>query len=538
LDMLGCFGPRRQRYCVTMGASNTKEAFRTAVLDLVNNQQSITTQDDSFWERYWADASLSAYDYFALISSIDIRNLRDTASGNLTALCFKVVERISAATATACSGPNEHVIVLNCVRLLTRILPFLFEAPDWRLLFWSPANFIKTEEGGQPQALAQVLLNSLADLLFCPDLTVLPKAKQGPENPDDLSSLDSCEYIWEAGIGCLASPGTTKQIDLNRAEIIKLLITCFSESLYLDPVELNQPNRWLAHFTSPENRHVLPLLTSLLNVICTYDPVGYGVPYYYALVQDPRGDLAEAGVHLLIILLDCTPPSPRQQAPPSSRSPTVSQQQRGGAIQTPILNEPGMTNLFCGFVSRLHQNDDLELLAKGLMGLLCNPLKQTYLPRSVKKIFFTQELYILVWKMFELNKKFLVHVLRSPHLFDLIVPLLHQLLETRTDPALVGMLHLGIFILLLLSGERNFGVRLNKAFVQKLQLPDIPRFTGSHADLLFLVFHKIITSGLPRLQPLYDCLLTIMVNISPYLKTLSMVTCARLMHLMEVGKDV
>ena len=39
----------------------------------------------------------------------------------------------------------------------------------------------------------------------------------------------------EAGIGCLAPPGTTKQIDLNRAEIIKLLITCFSESLYLDP---------------------------------------------------------------------------------------------------------------------------------------------------------------------------------------------------------------------------------------------------------------------------------------------------------------
>ncbi len=26
------------------------------------------------------------------------------------------------------------------------------------------------------------------------------------------------------------------------------------------------------------------------------------------------------------------------------------------------------------------------------------------------------------------------------------------------------------------------------------------------------VFHKIITSGLPRLQPLYDCLLTVMVN--------------------------
>lgn len=29
---------------------------------------------------------------------------------------------------------------------------------------------------------------------------------------------------------------------------------------------------------------------------------------------------------------------------------------------------------------------------------------------------------------------------------------------------------------------------------------------------VFQVFHKIITSGLPRLQPLYDCLLTVLVN--------------------------
>ena len=27
--------------------------------------------------------------------------------------------------------------VLNCVRLLTRILPYIFEDPDWRGFFWS-----------------------------------------------------------------------------------------------------------------------------------------------------------------------------------------------------------------------------------------------------------------------------------------------------------------------------------------------------------------------------------------------------------------
>lgn len=41
---------------------------------------------------------------------------------------------------------------------------------------------------------------------------------------------------------------------------------------------------------------------------------------------------------------------------------------------------------------------------------------------------------------------------------------------------------------------------------------DIPVFTGSHADLLITVFHKIIATGHQRLQPLFDCLLTILVN--------------------------
>lgn len=113
--------------------------------------------------------------------------------------------------------------------------------------------------------------------------------------------------------------------------------------------------------------------------------------------------------------------------------------------------------------------------------------------------------------------------------------------------ARVGLMHIGVFILLLLSGERNFGVRLNKPYSVRVPM-DIPVFTGTHADLLIVVrglllpgpgcvgmtsswqsleaagspwpslclptqvFHKIITSGHQRLQPLFDCLLTIVVN--------------------------
>lgn len=47
-------------------------------------------------------------------------------------------------------------------------------------------------------------------------------------------------------------------------------------------------------------------------------------------------------------------------------------------------------------------------------------------------------------------------------------------------------MHIGIFILLLLSGERNFGVRLNKPYVTRVPM-NIPVFTGTHADLLIIV---------------------------------------------------
>lgn len=52
-------------------------------------------------------------------------------------------------------------------------------------------------------------------------------------------------------------------------------------------------------------------------------------------------------------------------------------------------------------------------------------------------------------------------------------------------------MHIGVFILLLLSGERNFGVRLNKPYSVRVPL-DIPVFTGTHADLLIVVSFCIV----------------------------------------------
>lgn len=78
---------------------------------------------------------------------------------------------------------------------------------------------------------------------------------------DELQSIDSCEYIWEAGVGFAYSPPRYPILDSNRTELLKLLLTCFSETMYNPPMDPSiTPNKWIQHLTSSENRYNLFLL--------------------------------------------------------------------------------------------------------------------------------------------------------------------------------------------------------------------------------------------------------------------------------------
>lgn len=61
---------------------------------------------------------------------------------------------------------------------------------------------------------------------------------------------------------------------------------------------------YLRYLTSAENRHALPMFTSLLNTVCSYDPVGLGVPYNHLLFSDSLEPLVEAALQILIVTLD------------------------------------------------------------------------------------------------------------------------------------------------------------------------------------------------------------------------------------------
>ncbi|XP_028136064.1 protein HID1 [Diabrotica virgifera virgifera] len=494
-----------------MGNVDTKLNFRKAVVQLTSKSEPIDSSDDSFWEQFWSENVTNVQDIFTLVPATEIRQLREDAPSNLATLCYKAVEKLVKAVDNSCRTHYEQQTVLNCARLLTRILPYIFEDPEWKDFFWSSLPS-REEEYDESVPLAHSLLNSVCDLLFCPDFTVVASRKSGPDKAEELSAIDSCEYIWEAGVGFAHSPPRNPTFDANRTELLKLLLTCFSETMYHPPADITEnPNKWILYLTSAENRHALPMFTSLLNTVCAYDPVGLGVPYNHLIFNDSLEPLVEAALQILIVTLDHDT---------SSSTPAESED-----VSVP-------DNLFINYLSRIHRDEDFNFILTGITRLLNNPLVQTYLPNSTKKVHFHQELLVFFWKLCDYNKKFLYYVLKSSDVLEVLVPILYHLNDSRADQSRVGLMHIGVFILLLLSGERNFGVRLNKPYTATIPM-DIPVFTGTHADLLIIVFHKIITTGHQRLQPLFDCLLTILVNVSPYLKTLSMVSSTKLLHLLE-----
>ncbi|KAF6773307.1 hypothetical protein AHF37_08187 [Paragonimus kellicotti] len=432
-----------------MGGDNSKLSYRNVVVQLTTKTQPVDANDNEFWDQFWTDVSIGAHDIFVLIPAGEIRALREESPNNLATLSYKAVERLSQIAEASFPTPKDQQVALNCIRLLTRLLPYIFEDPEWRSFFWSAlpsGTDSAVDEECVP--LAQSLISALCDLLFCPDFTVHSIPKNGPEGPEDMHTIDSCEYIWQAGVGFAQNPAHNSSHDLNRTELLKLLLTCFSETMYLDRDEAQrEQNRWVSYFTSANNRHALPLFASLLNVVCAYDPVGFGLPYNYLMFSDTREPLVEVALQVLCIVLETEHATDSPFSHPrrayrnwsgrlcseaddvsATSGNTVASLSRAGSAA-------GEMNLFVNYMSRIHRDEDFA---------------------------------------------FILSVL------DLLVPILYQLNDARSDPARLGLVHVGVFILLLLSGERNFGVRLNKPYKHRVSM-DVTVFTGTHADLLIIV---------------------------------------------------
>jgi Dyggve-Melchior-Clausen syndrome protein len=107
----------------------------------------------------------------------------------------------------------------------------------------------------------------------------------------------------------------------------------------------------------------------------------------------------------------------------------------------------------------------------------------------------------------------------------------------------LGVIQLCTFILLLLSGERDFAVSLNKAIVGARLPSDFPRTPTAitHFDFLAIIAYRVIvdggTSGSQHLAPVRECLLTALANTSPFTKGMGMHAAMCLVRMFEKLAD-
>jgi hypothetical protein len=329
--------------------------------------------------------------------------------------------------------------------------------------------------------------------------------------------------VWAPGTGVsphqMGYDMATRKYDKNRIEVLRLLLASCCDPLFSPADEYNPlASRWLAVAVAADAPNAVCLFYSLLNTILNYDPSSMGFS------SETHVKLVELSTQVLCVLLDCGLPG----------SPEIVSNEQGEPVVEFETASQGGFNLFRTVLARMDTAKEMTFIFKGFSHLLQNVYqgKTSYLNSSAKLECY-QELLVLLWKFLEENPLFMNHVLTQCSVNDLIVPICYLMYQSRRDPAQIGLVHICTFLLLKMSGERSFGVALNKPFTTKLPT-DLPLFSGGHADLVAITLHKLVVNGAYKLVPLYSCFLTIICNISPYWRHMSLVAAVKLVNLFEL----
>lgn len=516
-----------------MGASESKLVFKQGIFRLSEEKE--IPADDPYWTRFW-ELPESTEDVFSLFTPADIRRTRDNALSNFETLLLSVSSRLIVLKNHP-SFPDPDLApdrdALNCIRVLTRLLPFVYEADHlegWEeKFFWTrrrkktrqaqiagevlfdEAGLEDQHDGSSPRSeeyeevkpLAEELIDTLFDLLFFMDFTipVLPTAK------------GKVSYsIWQSGVGCNTAMGSSKAFESNRCEILRLLLTMTGKAMYLPSNTLPvQGVKAITYITTCQDKQsVLTLLCSLLNTAMKYNPASWRVPYDHVVWKDPKQIMVIYCLQLLLVLLLYPIPEDGRGAPPK--------------------------NYYRHYYGRLHRPQDFQFLVDGMTRILNQPMQSTssYLPGSQRSVKWAPEILVLFWETLQCNKRFRSFIIDSNRSHDFLILCIFYAMEYRTDPSKQGVVRLCIFILQTLSSEATFSKSLNMKFEAQETLPQsirLEKFRGSYADFLVISIHTLITTSKGKLDNVYPALLMILNNVAPHIKHMSNSASSRVIQL-------
>ncbi|RJE23776.1 hypothetical protein PHISCL_03861, partial [Aspergillus sclerotialis] len=516
-----------------MGASESKLVFKQGIFRL--SEERDIPAGDPYWTRFW-ELPESTEDVFSLFTPADIRRTRDNALPNFETLLLAITSRLIVLKNHP-SFPDPDLApdrdALNCIRILTRLLPFVYEAEhleEWEeRFFWTRRKkktrqaqiasevlfdeaqteerqhqtLPKDDDFEDVKPLAEELIDTLMDLLFYTNFTI----------PKLATAKGKVSYsIWQSGVGCNSSMGSNKELENNRCEILRLLLTMTGKAMYMPlgllPVQGVRAITYIA--TCSDKQPVLTVLCSLLNTAIKYNPASWRVPYDHVVWKDPKQILVIYCLQFLLVLLLYPIPEDGRGYPPK--------------------------NYYRHYFGRLHRPQDFQFLVDGMTRILNQPMQATnsYLPGSQRSVKWAPEMLILFWEALQSNKRFRSFIIDSNRSHDFIILCIFYAIEYRNDPAKQGVVRMCIFILQTMSVEPNFGKSLNMKFEAQDTLPQtirVPGFRGSYADYLITSIHTLMTTSKGNLNAVYPALLAIINNISAYIQHMSPSGCSKLLQL-------
>ncbi|EEB05552.1 dymeclin 1 [Schizosaccharomyces japonicus yFS275] len=439
-----------------MGAQESKLCFRRAVLRL-------------YEERFWRFSN-TAKDVFNLLPLKDIRKTRDLAFENLQTLIILLCHRIIACS----SDPNlvepSNVLVtqlLNAVRILTRVLPVVFETEigsSWiESVFW-------TINDKNKRALGEQVMDSLLYLLFYVGFTI-------PAVDYKSKGVQLC--IWETGVGCNTLLTSKHSYEQNKIEILLLLLVLFSETMYR---ERSHSSSYLAYVISHNNSDLsLSLLCSLLNTAMQFNTSFWKPRSVMSAHLATHATLVELCFTVFLTLIT---------------DPVIGSSSR--FLEFARTRNIALNNFFSKSISQLHRKSDFQFILDGFSRLLYSPIHFEK-PNVVGVVMY--DYYPLTLnlckQMLHYNTRFFHYLVDTGRALDLFVFILYLSFEYLSEASTFDHLKICLIILRRLTTSKQFCEKLNIPFEQLSSLPTnrrVPFSKGSYADFSVTAMTSIITA--------------------------------------------
>ncbi|CAG9329779.1 unnamed protein product [Blepharisma stoltei] len=492
-----------------MGNSDSQAHFKNNISGFF--EKNLSEMDNAYWIEM-IRIPYSFDDIYAAVSPAMVRDLLSKHPENVLAV-IKVCKELIWKGSKEGEGDFHRNIVLNAVRLVSRIIPILLENQEIRATLW---------ESG----VAFGIVDGLMGLLFRYNFGINIVSNLSPYDVDP-------GRIWKEGIYSSIPQNVSYEIsDENRVETLRCILSCCSQTLYADlSTAENFINPWTWLFSSYEIRHCKDAFYSLFNTALGFSKEGFGL----FSSQSASENEASLAAQVLIVLLDSKVPEIHAIENNEELSAVYNillEIHNGFVENSSIKTQLKLGNVFLECLKEIEDTEQFDFIINSFVrhfGTIIDSMV-SYLSITSKDIVYFQELLILFWYLIDFNTNFKEAVIKHQEfhkIIDLLLVIIWHNHETLTK---AGIVQLSIFIILHFSSEREFSIQMAKPYQNHLPINIIG--LEYYFDILINIFHTIIV-GNPNLTDTISTFMIILLNLSPHIKKIGNSSSLKLFALFE-----